>query len=185
VARFVLKHLVFLLATLLAVSLIVFTMNEFAPGDVARKILGAYATPEQVAHLTREMGLDRPLLVRYVEYLGKLARGDLGYSTRFKVPVSHIIWSRLGNTLILAAIAFACIVPLSMLLGVVAGMREGSALDRAVLLFSTVVASVPSSRWACSWPASSWSRSAGSPGRPRWSPAAAGRSPPSSSCRSP
>jgi peptide/nickel transport system permease protein len=142
-ARFVLKHLLFMLATLLVVSFIVFAMNEFAPGDVARKILGAYATPEQVAHLTREMGLDRPLLVRYVEYLGKLARGDLGDSTRFKVPVSQIIWNRLGNTLLLAAIAFACIVPLSMLLGIVAGMREGSALDRAVLLFSTVVASVP------------------------------------------
>ena len=142
-ARFVLKHSIFLTATLLAVSFIVFAMNEFAPGDVARKNLGAYATPEQVAHLTREMGLDRPLLVRYVEYLGKLARGDLGYSTAFKVPVSQIIWNRLGNTLILAAIAFACIVPLSMLLGVIAGMREGSALDRAVLLFGTVVASVP------------------------------------------
>lgn len=141
--RFFLKHLVFLVATLLAVSFIVFAMNEFSPGDVARKILGAYATQEQVALLTKEMGLDRPLVVRYVEYLGKVARGDLGDSTRFKVPVSRIIWSRLGNTLILAAIAFACIVPLSMLLGVIAGMREGSKLDRAVLLFSTVVASVP------------------------------------------
>ncbi len=141
--RFFLKHLVFLVATLLAVSFIVFAMNEFSPGDVARKILGAYATQEQVALLTREMGLDRPLVVRYVEYLGKVARGDLGDSTRFKVPVSRIIWSRLGNTLILAAIAFACIVPLSMLLGVLAGMREGSTLDRGVLLFSTVAASVP------------------------------------------
>jgi peptide/nickel transport system permease protein len=142
-ARFILKHAVFLAATLLVVSFLVFAMNEFAPGDVARKILGAYATQEQVAHLTREMGLDRPLVVRYVEYLGKLARGDLGYSTRFKLPVSQIIWNRLGNTLLLAAIAFACIVPVSMLLGIVAGMREGSPLDRAVLLFSTVVASVP------------------------------------------
>jgi peptide/nickel transport system permease protein len=141
--RFFLKHLVFLVATLLAVSFIVFAMNEFSPGDVARKILGAYATQEQVALLTEEMGLDRPLVVRYVEYLGKVARGDLGDSTRFKVPVSRIIWSRLGNTLVLAAIAFACIVPLSMLLGVLAGMREGSRLDRGVLLFSTVVASVP------------------------------------------
>jgi peptide/nickel transport system permease protein len=89
------------------------------------------------------MGLDRPVLVRYVEYVGKLASGDLGESTRFKVPVKDIIWSRLGNTAFLAAIAFSCIVPLSMLLGVAAGMRESSALDRAILLFSTVVASVP------------------------------------------
>ncbi len=142
-ARFFLKHLVFLTITLLAVSFIVFALNEFSPGDVARKILGAYATPEQVALLTREMGLDRPLLVRYAEYAGKLLTGDLGYSTRFKVPVGAIIWNRLGNTAILAAVAFACIVPLSMLLGVAAGMRESSKLDRAVLLFSTIVASVP------------------------------------------
>lgn len=142
-ARFLLKHLVFLTITLLAVSFIVFALNEFSPGDVARKILGAYATQEQVAHLTREMGLDRPLLVRYAEYVGRLFGGDLGYSTRFKVPVTAIIWNRLGNTAILAAVAFACIVPLSMLLGIAAGMRESSTLDRAVLLFSTIVASVP------------------------------------------
>src|SRR5262245_41039257 len=89
------------------------------------------------------MGLDRPVLVRYVEYLGRLASGDLGESTRFKVPVKDIIWSRLGNTAFLAALAFAVIVPLSMVLGIAAGMRESSALDRTILLFSTVVASVP------------------------------------------
>ena len=142
-ARFVLKHLAFLLLTLLVVSFLVFTLNEFSPGDAARKILGAYATQEQVDLLTREMGLDRPVLVRYVEYLGKLASGDLGTSTRFKVPVKDIIWNRLGNTVFLAALAFACIVPLSMLLGIVAGMHESSPLDRAILIFSTVVASVP------------------------------------------
>ena len=66
-----------------------------------------------------------------------------GSTSRFKVPVKDIIWSRLANTGFLAALAFACIVPFSMLLGIVAGMREASALDRAVLMFSTVVASVP------------------------------------------
>jgi peptide/nickel transport system permease protein len=141
--RFWGKHLLFLALTLLVVSFLVFALNEFTPGAVARKILGAYATQEQVDHLTREMGLDRPLLVRYGDYLGKLASGDLGYSTRFKVPVQDIIWSRLGNSLFLAAIAFAVIVPLSMALGIAAGMRESSRLDRAILLFSTVVASVP------------------------------------------
>ena len=64
VARFVLKHLAFLLLTLLVVSFLVFTLNEFSPGDVARKILGAYATQEQVEMLTVQMGLDRPVLVQ-------------------------------------------------------------------------------------------------------------------------
>jgi peptide/nickel transport system permease protein len=142
-ARFFAKHLLFLLLTLLVVSFLVFTLNEFSPGAVARKMLGAYATQEQVDLLTKQMGLDRPLLVRYAGYVGALASGDLGYSTRFKLPVKDVIWKHLGNTARLAGLAFACIVPLSMLLGVVAGMRESSALDRVILMFSTVVASIP------------------------------------------
>jgi len=142
-ARFVAKHLVFLLLTLFVVSFLVFALNEFSPGAVARKELGAYATQEQVDLLTRQLGLDRPLPVRYAEYLGKAATGDLGYSARFKLPVKDVIWKHLGNTALLAALAFACIVPLSMLLGIAAGMRESSRLDRAILLFSTVVASIP------------------------------------------
>jgi peptide/nickel transport system permease protein len=142
-ARFFLKHLLFLCITLLVVSFIVFVLTELTPGDVARKILGAYATTEQVEHLTRTMGLDRPVLVRYVEYLGKLLAGDLGYSNAFKIPVAQIIFDRLLNTALLAAIAFVIIVPLSMLLGIAAGMREGSPLDRSILIFSTIVASVP------------------------------------------
>jgi peptide/nickel transport system permease protein len=142
-ARFVAKHLVFLLLTLFVVSFLVFALNEFSPGAVARKELGAYATQEQVDVLTRQLGLDRPLAVRYVEYLGKAATGDLGYSARFKLPVKDVIGKHLRNTALLAALAFACIVPLSMLLGVAAGMRESSRLDRAILLFSTVVASIP------------------------------------------
>ena len=76
-ARFVAKHLLFLLLTLAVVSFLVFTLNEFSPGAAARKILGAYATQDQVDILTKQMGLDRPVLVRYVEYVGKLLSGDL------------------------------------------------------------------------------------------------------------
>lgn len=141
--RFFVKHLLFLCLTLFVVSFLVFVTMELTPGDVARKMLGAYATQEQVASLTTEMGLDRPVVVRYVEYMGKLAHGDLGYSTRFKVPVRAIIFDRLANTAVLAAIAFAVIAPLSMLLGIGAGMRESSALDRTIMIFSTATASIP------------------------------------------
>ena len=100
-ARFVAKHLVFLLLTLFVVSFLVFALNEFSPGAVARKELGAYATQEQVDVLTRQLGLDRPLPVRYAEYLGKAATGDLGYSARFKRPVKDVIGKHLGNTALL------------------------------------------------------------------------------------
>lgn len=142
-ARFAAKHLVFLLLTLFVVSFLVFALNEFSPGDVARKELGAYATQDQVDALTKRLRLDRPLLVRYAEYMGKAAVGDLGTSARYKAPVLTVIGKHLANTALLAALAFACIVPLSMLLGIAAGMRESSPLDRAILLFSTVMASIP------------------------------------------
>jgi peptide/nickel transport system permease protein len=142
-ARFIVKHLLIMAATLIVVSALVFVLTEFTPGDVARKHLGAYASDEQVALLTRQLGLDRPVLARYVEYIGQILRGDLGYSMRFRVPVRELIFDRLGNTALLALIAFAFIVPLSVVLGVAAGMREGSALDRSILLASTVFASVP------------------------------------------
>jgi peptide/nickel transport system permease protein len=142
-ARFLLKHLLYLCVTLAVVSFLVFILTELTPGDVARKYLGAYATQEQVDLLSKEMGLDRPVAVRYVEYVGKILSGDLGNSTRFRVPVKDIIFDRLKNTGLLALVSFLFIVPLSMVLGIVAGMREGSVLDRGVLLGSAIFASIP------------------------------------------
>lgn len=139
----VLRQLGVVLGTLLVVSFLVFALNEFAPGDVARKLLGAYATQDQVDRLTIEMGLDRPVLVRYVAYLGDVLTGNLGQSTVYKVPVSQILWDRLANTALLAAIAFAVIVPVSILLGLLAGMREGSALDRLISLGASFLAAIP------------------------------------------
>ena len=142
-ARFFLKHLLFLLLTLVVVSFLVFVLTEFTPGDVARKYLGAYATQEQVDLLARQMRLDRPVVVRYVEYVSNVLSGDLGNSTRFRVPVKDIIFDRLENTALLAVVSFLLIVPLSMGLGVAAGMRQGSLLDRGIVLGSAILASIP------------------------------------------
>jgi peptide/nickel transport system permease protein len=141
--RYAAKQLVNMAVTLLVVSFLVFALNELSPGDVARKILGAYATQDQVDILTRELGLDRPLVVRYLEYMGKALTGDFGQSIVFRQPVSELLFDRLGNTLFLAAVCFAVIVPLSMLFGVLAGMRERSLLDRSITVFATLSASIP------------------------------------------
>jgi peptide/nickel transport system permease protein len=109
--RYAARQVVNIVLTLLAVSFLVFALNEMSPGDVARKLLGPYATQEQVDLLNREMGLDRPLLVRYGEYVWKVAQGDLGQSLVYRQPVATVLWDRLGNTLLLAAICFAVIVP--------------------------------------------------------------------------
>lgn len=130
-------------ATLLGVSFLVFALNELSPGDVARKLLGPFATQDQVDLLNKEMGLDRPLLVRYAEYMARALSGDFGDSIIYRQPVSELLWDRLGNTLLLASISFAVIVPISVLLGVLAGMRERSRTDRSISVFSSICASIP------------------------------------------
>ena len=137
------KRLGYLVLTMLVVSFAIYMISEFTPGDVARKVLGPFATQHQVELLTEQMGLNRPVFVRYFEWVGQILTGNLGYSTVYKTEVNNIIWNRLGHTLILAGIAFAVIVPASILLGVTAGMRESSRLDRSISLFSIVTTSVP------------------------------------------
>jgi peptide/nickel transport system permease protein len=129
--------------TLVAITLLVFLLNELTPGDVASKILGPYATQEQVDHLTRQMGLDRPMAFRYLEFVGRALLGDFGESIVYRQPAIEVLWDRLRNTLLLAGIAFAVIVPLSILLGTLAGMRERSRVDRGVNVFSALCASIP------------------------------------------
>ncbi len=140
---FFLKRLASLVFTMLAVSALVFTAFEFTPGQVATKILGPYSTQDQRDRLMEELGLNRPVYERYVEWVGNVLSGDLGYSTLYKLPVNDIIWNRLANTLTLAAIAFAIMVPLSILFGISAGMRESSKLDRTISVASIVTTSVP------------------------------------------
>lgn len=140
---FLSKRIALLAFTMLVVSALVFAAFEFTPGQVARKVLGPFATQDQVDRLTDEMGLNRPVVVRYGEWLGKTLTGNLGYSTLYKTDVNNIIGDRLKNTLLLAGVAFAIIVPLSIILGISAGMREGSFLDRSISVASIVTTSVP------------------------------------------
>jgi len=141
--NFFAKRIAYLLLTMLAVSLIIYSISEFSPGSAARKMLGPFATQNQVELKIHELGLDRPLLIRYAEWIGKIVSGDLGYSTRYKADVNTIIWKRLYNTMVLAAIAFAVIVPASIFFGIAAGMREASKLDRFISVGSIVTTSVP------------------------------------------
>jgi peptide/nickel transport system permease protein len=143
VTAFFAKRLFYLVLTMVVVSLIIFLINELTPGDVARKVLGPFATQDEVDRLTEQMGLNRPVWIRYAEWIWQVLHGNLGYSTNFKHPVNEIIWDRLGNTLILASLAFAVIVPASIVLGVAAGMREASRLDRTISVASVVTTSVP------------------------------------------
>ncbi|MFO1059156.1 MAG: ABC transporter permease [Dongiaceae bacterium] len=143
IVRFLARRLLGLIFTMLVATLLVFLVSEWSPGQAARKILGPYALQSQVDILTEQLGLNRPAPIRYLEWLWHVLQGDLGYSNLYKTQVNDVIWDRLGNTSLLAAVAFAVIVPLSVLFGVLAGMREGSRLDRTISVASILTTSVP------------------------------------------
>ena len=140
---FIAKRLGFMLLTMFVVSLLLFLLLEFSPGNVATKVLGPYSSEEQRNIWLEQNGYFEPLYVRYFTWLGNFATGNFGDSIRFKAPVAGILWPRLANTAILGAAVFGVMIPLSLVLGVLAGMREGSKLDRTISVTSIVTTSVP------------------------------------------
>ena len=131
------------LLSLLAVSMIVFAITSVLPGDAAQEQLGQDATPEALAALRAQMGLDVPAPQRYVRWLGGLLRGDLGVSSTARLPVSELIGSRLPNSLLLAAVTALFSVPIALTLGVAAAVWRGSWFDRAASAGAVAVVSVP------------------------------------------
>jgi peptide/nickel transport system permease protein len=128
---------------MLVVSILLFAVNEGDPRLVARSVLGPYAQPEQLDSWVEKHGYDQPMVTRYVDWVGRIFRGDLGDSIIYKRPVNDIFWNRLGNTAILAGITFVIMVIISLVLGVLAGMKEGSARDRFISFISIFTTSIP------------------------------------------
>jgi peptide/nickel transport system permease protein len=137
------RRLATMLLTMLAVSLLVFVVLELSPGSVATKVLGPYSSAEQRQLWLEAHGYTQPLVVRYSTWLGKMLRGDFGESVRFKVPVRPLLWQRLANTAMLGLATFTVMIPLSLTLGVLAGMRAGSWQDRLISFISIITTSVP------------------------------------------
>ncbi len=129
--------------TLLFVSVLVFIGTEFLPGDVAQAVLGQSATPESVAALREQMGLNDPAYVRYFGWLGGMLTGDLGTSLANGAQISDLIGSRIGNTLMLGGLTALLAVPLSIYLGLVSAMNPGSRIDRAITVGSLILVSIP------------------------------------------
>lgn len=141
--RFILKRLGLALITLVIVSIVLFLTAEVVPGDVGRKILGPYATAEQVERVNEELGLDRPLPVRYADWAFDFIRGDWGTSYLLNVGVQPLVLERLGNSLILGAYALLLVVPLSIGLGVLAALNYGKALDRLISVTGLSLLALP------------------------------------------
>ena len=142
---FIARRLAQLVPVLLAIATLNFLLLHMAPGDAADIIAGqaGHATPEFVAELRREFGLDKPLWQQYLIYLGKLATLDLGYSVLYQLPVSQLILDRLPATLALMIPALALAVGLGVVLGVVAARNRGRWIDNVVSVGALVVYATP------------------------------------------
>jgi peptide/nickel transport system permease protein len=148
IARFLVRRVAAALGTLLVVSMLVFAATEVLPGDAAGAVLGKTATPAQVTQLRKAMGLDRPIVVQYADWLSGFARGDLGnsaagYAAGAKLPIWDQIRPRLVASLWLAGITALLMIPLSLVLGIVAARHAGRPADVVISTTSLAVISLP------------------------------------------
>ena len=142
-ATFLLRRLGLMLLTLLLLSLIVFLAGQVLPGDPGRAILGPLAAPAAVKSLDAQLGVNRPLLIRYVTWLGGLLHGNMGTSYSYRTAVAPFVGSALVNSVKLAALAFVVVVPLGIAGGVVAALRAGRLTDRIISITGLTLATVP------------------------------------------
>ena len=126
-----------------AVSVLIFVGTEVLPGDVATAILGQQATPQALANIRQELGLDRPAVVRYFSWLAGAVQGDFGQSFTTRVDIASAIAGRLRNTLALALAAAAIAVPLAITLGILAVRYRDTAFDRGISIATLSTISLP------------------------------------------
>jgi len=141
---FVLRRLAAAIPVLLGVTVVAFLLIHLVPGNPAKVILfGSQATPGQIASLTRQLGLDRPLWQQYASFLGQLLHGNLGTSYATQDSVAHELLSRTPSTLVLTGAAMLVAIVIGVPLGVLAGARPGSLADRAARGLSFLGVAVP------------------------------------------
>lgn len=140
---YVLRRFLALVATLAGAALVIFLMLEILPGDPAAVTLGLNAAPEALAALRAEMGLDQPVPVRFLTWVGGLLTGDLGLSYTYRVPVAQLIGERMAVTLPLAFMAIGLATLIGVPLGILAASRHGRPEDAAVMVFAQLGLAVP------------------------------------------
>lgn len=143
VPRYVLGRVLFGFVQIVLVMAVVFGLTEALPGDAAVTIAGDEPDPERIAALRAELGLDQTAWQRFWEWFGGVLQGDFGRSLVGPRSVTDIIGTAIGPTMLLAALTLVLLVPLSVVLGMLAGNREGSRTDRAITGTTLALYSVP------------------------------------------
>jgi peptide/nickel transport system permease protein len=129
--------------TLWIISLIVFFAGQILPGDPGRAILGPFAAKSSVQAMDAQLGVNRPLLTRYVSWIGGLLHGDMGISYSYRTAVEPFVRAALINSVKLALLAFVIVVPLGIIGGVIAALYAGRAVDRIISVTGLSLATVP------------------------------------------
>lgn len=143
-SAYILKRLIAVVPVLFGLSIIVFLVMALIPGDTATAILGAYATPENVERINRDLGLDQPLFQQYLVWIGNVLQGDFGRSYALNRPVLDEVLERFGATLILAGVSLVLCTVIGLLAGVVSAVRQFGWADRAITFFVLAGISMPS-----------------------------------------
>ncbi len=143
-ANYLVRRFLWMIVVIFGVSVIVFGLIHLTPGDPAQIMLGPSASMEDVRELQHQLGLDRPIAVQYMHWIGRALQGDLGESIVLRRSVLGEVFDRFGNTAILAGTAMLISFTLGIALGVVSAVRRGSSIDRLVILAATGGLSLPS-----------------------------------------
>ena len=141
--KLMLRKILSMLLTILAVAFLVFLAFSVIPGDPATAQLGTQATPERVEALREEMGLNRPFLVRFGEWVFDMLRGNMGTSYSYGTPVSSLIGDKIPITLTMTLLAFLMMLVISIPLGIYTARHEGGAADHVIMAVNQLIMAVP------------------------------------------
>ena len=141
--KYIGKKLATMLITLLGISFLVYLAFDIIPGDAALAALGTDATPESLEALREQLGLNRPFLQRYFEWLFNFIRGDFGTSYKYHIPVADMIVSKLPITVIMAMLSFFIMVVISLPIGIYTAKHSGKWADHLIMTVNQVMMSVP------------------------------------------
>jgi peptide/nickel transport system permease protein len=140
---FILRRTLATIPVMGVVAVFVFLLLHLSPGDPATVIAGDYASPEDIARIRAQLGLDQPLHIQFATWIGRLAQGDLGISIFSNLPVATLIGQRLEPTIALALLTLTFAILVAVPLGTIAAWKAGSWIDRLVMGFAVMGFSVP------------------------------------------
>lgn len=141
--KFIFKRFIFMIPVIVGISFIIFSIMALTPGDPARLILGENASQSDVDQLREEMGLNDNFVIRYINYMKDVLKGDFGTSYRTKIPVYDEVFARFPNTLVLAFWGISLSVLIGVPVGIVSAVKQYSIIDTVSLAAALILTSIP------------------------------------------